>query len=288
VVAPSPTVLKRWIALELRKLRENAGISRQDAAGRLQCAVSTVTHMEIMRNLPKAAELEVLLDYYDAGDRTAAFLELLAAARKGKDWWLVSFEGVAPKWFDLYLGMEASAAQIDSYDALTIRGLFQTPAYAEAVIRTGEPELPDAEVAQRVELRQARQDVLTRQPNPPTVWSILDESVLHRPAVNRGVLREQLVHLLKLGELPTVTIQVLAMDAGIHSGMNGTFIVLSFPPDLVGDPGVVYIESLIKGTYYEDAGEIARYRNALSRLQVQASSPEESRAILTRRVEELS
>ncbi|MGH3978756.1 MAG: helix-turn-helix domain-containing protein, partial [Pseudonocardiaceae bacterium] len=287
VATSSPTVLRRWIALELRKLRESTGTSRQQTAQRLRCAVSTVTHFEIARNLPKAAELEILLDFYGVAERTESFLELLTAARKGKDWWL-PFAGTAPPWFDLFLGLETSAAQIESYEALTITGLFQTEAYAEAVIRTGNPELSDHDVAQRIELRMARQDVLARQPNPPTVWSVLDESVLHRLAARPRVMREQLEHLAKLADLPTINIQVLPMAAGISAGMNGTFTLLSFPPELVGDPGVVYTESLIKGTYYEDPTEIMCYRNTLTRLQIQAATPEQSHTIITRRAEEMT
>lgn len=287
VASSSPTVLKRYVALELRRLREAAGHTREQVAERLRCSVGHITHLEIMRNLPRGAELEVLLDFYGAGERTTVFGDLVDAARKGRDWWL-SFKGAAPAWFDLYLGMESSAAQIDSYDAMCVPGLFQTPAYAKAIIEAGEPELPDAEVHRRIELRVARQAVLTRQPTPPIVWSVLDESVLYRPASDPRVLVEQLKHLLKLADMPTVTIQVLPLTAGVHAGMDGTFIVLTFPPELVGDPGVAYTESKIRGNYHEDAAEITTYRNTLRRVQIQARTPEESRAVLARRVEELS
>ncbi len=209
VASSSPTVLKRYVALELRRLREAAGFKREQVAARLRCAVSHISHLETMRNLPKGPELEVLLEFYGVGERAAAFLDLVDAARRGRDWWL-PFKDAAPEWFDLYLGMESSAVQIDSYDSMVVPGLFQTPAYAKAVIRAGEPELPDAEVARRIELRMARQDVLTRQPDPPAVWSVLDESTLHRPAGEPQVLLEQLDHLVKLLDLPMVTIQAVA------------------------------------------------------------------------------
>ncbi|MGH3477371.1 MAG: helix-turn-helix domain-containing protein, partial [Nocardioidaceae bacterium] len=182
-------MLRRYIALELRRLREAVGFKREQVAERLRCVVSHVSHLETMRNLPKGPELEVLLNFYGAGERIPAFLDLVDAARKGRDWW-IPFKGTAPEWFDLYLAMESSAVQIDSYDSMIVPGLFQTPAYAKAVIRAGEPELADAEFARRVELRMARQDVLTRQPDPPIVWSVLDESVLRRPAGEPQVLVE--------------------------------------------------------------------------------------------------
>ncbi len=287
VVSSSPTVLKRYIALELRRLREAAGFKREQVAARLRCVVSHVTHLEIMRNLPKGPEVEVLLNFYGVAERTAAFLDLVDAARKGRDWW-IPFKGAAPEWFDLYLAMESSAVQIDSYDSMIVPGLFQTPAYAKAVIRAGEPELADAEFARRVELRMARQDVLTRQPDPPIVWSVLDESVLYRPAGAPQVLVEQLEHLVKLLDLPLVTIQLLPLEVGVHAGIDGTFMILTFPPELEGDPGIAYTEAPTRGTYYEDRAEIMTYRNTLRRVQVHARTPQETRTLLVRRIEELT
>ncbi|MGH3888122.1 MAG: helix-turn-helix domain-containing protein [Pseudonocardiaceae bacterium] len=283
----SPTVLRRYIALELRRLREAVGFKREQVAERLRCVVSHVSHLETMRNLPKGPELEVLLNFYGAGERIAAFLDLVDAARKGRDWW-IPFKGAAPEWFDLYLAMESSAVQIDSYDSMIVPGLFQTPAYAKAVIRAGEPELADAEFARRVELRMARQDVLTRQPDPPIVWSVLDESVLRRPAGEPQVLVEQLEHLVKLLDLPMVTIQVLPLEVGVHAGIEGTFMILTFPPELEGDPGIAYTEARTKATYHEDRAEIMTYRNTLRRIQIQARTPEETRSLLVRRIEELT
>ncbi|MGH3763698.1 MAG: helix-turn-helix domain-containing protein [Pseudonocardiaceae bacterium] len=283
----TPTVLKRYVALELRRLREAAGFKREQVAERLRCVISHVSHLETMRNLPKGPELEVLLDFYGAAERIPAFLDLVDSARKGRDWW-IPFKGTAPEWFDLYLAMESSAVRIDRYDSMIVPGLFQTPAYAKAVIRAAEPELADAEFARRVELRMTRQDVLTRQPDPPTVWCVLDESVLYRPAGEPQVLVEQLEHLVKLLDLPTLTIQVLPLEAGVHAGIDGTFIVLTFPPELEGDPGIAYTEAPTRGTYYEDRGEIMTYRNTLRRIQVHARTPQETRALLVRRIEELT
>jgi hypothetical protein len=286
VAASSPSVLKRYVALQLRGMRETAGLKREQVAEHLGCTVGHVRHLETLIRLPKPVEVRALLALYGVPERVEPFLALVDAARRGKDWW-TDFPG-RPRWLDLLLGMEAAAATIHSYDTMVVRGLFQTPAYATALIRGGEPDLSDAEVQQRVELRMARQDVLTRQPEPPQVWCVLDESVLYRRAENPAVLAEQLEHLTKLSELPNVHIQVLPFDGlGLHAGINGTFTVLTFGPELVGDPGVAYTESRTRGTYYEDLAEIMRYRDTWSHVQLLAHTPETSRAILTRRLEEI-
>lgn len=238
-----------------------------------------------MISIPKPVEVRALFPLYGVDERVEPFLKLINAARHGRNWW-ADIPGI-PKWLDLLLGMEAAAVTINSYDAMVVPGLFQTPRYTEALIRAGEPTLPESDLQPRIDLRMQRQDVLVR-PDPPAVWCVLDESVLHRRPSNPKVLREQLEHLVKLTDLPNVHIQVLPFSAmGLHTGMNGTFTVLTFGPELVGDPGITYVESLISGSYYEDPAEVARYRDAWSRVQLEALSPDDSRAMLARRAEEI-
>ncbi|MGH3832657.1 MAG: helix-turn-helix domain-containing protein [Pseudonocardiaceae bacterium] len=287
VATTSPTVLKWWIALELTQLRERAGLSRQQVAEHVGCVVSAVRHVETGRNLPRPLELREMLTLYGVPERVERFAELVSSAKKGRDWFEV-FAGAAPPWFDLFLGLESSAAQIESYDAMVVPGLFQTAAYAEAVIQAGDPELSDAEVSRRIELRLARQDVLTREPDPPTVWSVLDESTLYRTAGSPAAMREQLTHLLNLAQLPTLTIQVLPMAAGPHIGIDGTFIMFEFP-DLTGSPTVAYTDAMIQvGRYYEQPEHLRRYRNALTHLRVAAAKPAESVTMIAQRAQELS
>jgi len=280
-------VLKRYVGLELRRLRESAGFKRDEVAKRAGCVTSHITHLEVARNLPKVPELELLLSFYGAADRIPAFTELVEAARNGHDWWL-PFAGAVPPWFDLFLGLESCAERIDSFNPLVIPTLFQTPEYAEDVVRTGEPDLSPSEVAQRVELRMARQDVFTREPEPPLVSCVLDESVLHRRAVDDVVLAEQLSHLLKLDDLPTVTIRVLPLSAGVHAGVSGTFVLLTFPAMFENHPGVAYTEDRIRGSYYDTIEDVARWRATLDRLQDLSYSVEDSRAAVQKRVEELT
>jgi len=283
----SPTVLKRYIALELRRLRVSRGLRREQTAARLRSAVSHVTHLETMRNLPRAAELEVLLEFYGAAERTPEFLDLLDAARGGRDWWS-PFRGTEPDWFDLYLAMEASATRIESYDALVVPGLLQTAGYAAAVIAAGQPALATAELRRRVELRLARQAVLDRRPDPPMVCCVLDESVLLRTPPAAALMVEQLRRLVALGRRASVLVQVLPLSAGLHAGVNGGLTVLTFPPELSGDPGVVYLDNPFRGTYCDNPGEVVAYRNTLARVRIAALDPDESRFRLVSRIKELT
>lgn len=285
VASYSPTVIKRWIAFELKRLREDAGRSRPEAAARIGKALTQIGHLETMRNLPSPSDLEILVTWYGHPERVDFFLDLLRRAKKGRDWW-IGFADVTPEWFSLYLGLESSAVRIEAYDVAYIRGLFQTRAYAEAVIHGSDPAASEAEVRRRADLRLARQQRLTMD-EPIRVWSILDEVALRRVVGGAAVMREQLKYLLELSNRSNIDIQVLPYGAGAHPGLEGTFTILSFPAELISDSGVVYVETRIRGLYYEEGSEILNYRDALSRLQVQALDQRRSRAKIAEALKEL-
>lgn len=286
VTSSSPAVLKRWIALELKHLRKQAGLKQKDAAARLDRSQQHVGYLESARNLPSAGDLELLLGLYGMQDRIEFMRELLSAAKKGKNWW-TSLSSAVPRWFDLFLGLEAGADELSSFDAQLILGLLQTPGYAEAVIRANN-DLTDDEVRQRVELRIGRQRILDRDDEPVRLWSVLDESVLHRKRGDSIVMREQLAHLLEMSERPRIDIQVLPLDAGAHPAQQGgTFTVMKFPADMVGDPGVVYQELVSTGLYIEDPEEIKLYERALARVHSLAATTEDSRRIIEHAMKEV-
>lgn len=286
MVASSPTVLKRWIAFELRRLRELAGITRERAAAAIHGSVTNIGHMEVGRSLPGPLELERLLELYGVPERIEFWRELRLRAKKGKDWW-IGFGDVVPDYFFLFLGLESSATQIESWDAHIVPGLFQTPDYARAVFRALRPELADAEIDQQVELRIARRNEVLNRESPPLVWRVIAEPALRWEVGSRDTLRAQLGYLLELAEQPTIDIQVLPFSAGAHIGVDGTFSLLTFPAELENDVGVVFAETRVKGYYYEETEQITRYRNALSRLRVQAITPAESPALIHRIAKEL-
>lgn len=286
VTPSSPAVLKRWIGLELRRLRTAAGKSRPEVAKRIKQSRTTIGHMETARNFPSAAVLEVLLGYYGVPDRLPFFLDLIAAARKGRNWW-DQLAGVAPSWFDLFLGLEAGAVELSSFESYLVPGLLQTAEYAEAVMRA-DPDLTEHEIRQRVELRLGRQRILDRADDPVRLWVVLDESVLHRRRGTPQVMAAQLEHLLAMSQRPRIDLQVLPLTAGAHVAQQGSFQLLKFPAEMAGDPGVVFIAGLVEGRYYESPGEVAVYERAMARLRVQAAAQEESRAILQRAAREVA
>lgn len=293
VVAPqSPTALRRFIRISLRQMREAADKTRAEAAVRLGKTEAAYRHYENGTRTPSATDIEVLLNWYGKPERVPFYRELLKAAQKGTDWW-IGFPGEVPSWFELYLGLEAAAAWIRSYDALWIPGLFQTPEYSTALFKAVVPvptkdsawtnlksRLTDEEIAERVKLRMARQAILTRPDDPPQVRCVLDETVLRRQVGRAIVMDAQITRLLELIELPNVKVQILPHELGAHAGGQGTFTILDYPNDFEGDPGTVYVETWQQGIYYDQEQQVKRQRLVFDRLLEQAEKPEKTKQLI--------
>ncbi len=279
-------MFKRTIALSLKKWRLEAKLPQKDAAKRLDRTVQHISNLE-SGQLPTAADLELLLGLYGKADRIPFMRELLSAARKAKNWW-TALSGVTPRWFDLYLGLESGAAEIRSFDAVVVPGLLQTREYAKSVLRGNNPDLSDEQVEQAVELRLGRQQVLDRAEESVRVWTVLDESVLYRRRGDAKTMRDQLKHLLEMSKRPRVDIQVLPFDAGASPAQDGgSFIVMTFPTEMENDPGLVYMELVTGGHYFEKPEEIAEYQRVLTRLHALAADQKASRGIIERAMKEV-
>jgi DNA-binding XRE family transcriptional regulator len=275
----STTALKWWFAVEMRRLREKCQVTREQAAAAVRGSPQNIGHIEVGRTLPKPLELEKLLELYGVPERAEFFQELRTRAKRGRDWW-IGFGGSVPDHLNLFLGLEASAVQIESWDAYVVPGLFQTEDTAAELIRVGRPELSAGEVDRLVELRMARQREILEREQPPQIWSVIAEPALRWRVGGSDVQRAQLEHLVELAARPHVEIQVLPLSAGAHVGTDGTFQILSAPPELDNYPGCVFVEDRISGHYYEDPAQLLQYRNDLTRLQVQAAKPEETLQLL--------
>lgn len=277
-------MFKRTIALSLKKWRLEAKLPQKDAAKRLDRTVQHISNLEAGQ-LPTAADLELLLGLYGKADRIPFMRELLSAARKAKNWW-TALSGVTPKWFDLYLGLESGAKELFMYNTIVVPGLLQTHEYAMAVLR-GNPDLNEEQIAQGADLRIGRQQILDREPEPVRFWTVLDESVLYRKRGDAAVMRGQLEHLIEMSKRPRIDIQILPLDAGPTVALDGgNFLVMKFPPEMEGDPGLVHLELLTGGHYVEKPDEIAQYQRAMTRLHAMAANQKASRGMIERAMKE--
>jgi transcriptional regulator with XRE-family HTH domain len=283
----SPALFKRTIALSLQRWRKEAGLAQRDAAKRLDRTPQHISNLESSERMPSAADLELLLDLYGKADRIPFMRELLGAAKRARNWW-VAMSGAVPKWFDLYLGLESGAAELSTFETALIPGLLQTREYADAVLR-GSPDLSDSQVAQLVEVRLGRQQILYREEDPVSLWAVLDESALHRRYGGAVTMHKQLEYLLEVAEQPRIEIQVLPMDAGATlAQQGGGFMIMRFPSAMENDPGLVYLELLSGGQYLEDPAEVSDYRRAMTHLHALASDQTRSKYMIQQAMKEVT
>jgi transcriptional regulator with XRE-family HTH domain len=270
----SPTVRRRRLAAELRRLRDQAQLTIDDVAEKLKCSASKISRIETGHNgvSPKDAR-ELLRLYGLPGDQVEALVQLAREARK-KGWWHAYHEAFT----GAFVGLEAEASSLRAYQALLVPGLLQTEDYTRAVIRAARPDATAAQVETRVQARLARQQLLT-EVDPPQFWAVVDEAVLCRPVGGTRVMREQLRSLAERATLPHVTIQVLPFSAGAHAGMEGPFLILGFPEQ--ADPDVVYVDNTTAGIYLEDPAEILRYTLMFDHLRAAALGPDDSLTRIT-------
>jgi hypothetical protein len=214
----------------------------------------------------KERDVGDLLTLYGVTDseERAALLNLAREANT-PGWWH-AYSDILPNWLEPYVGLEAAASVIRTYEVQLVPGLLQTEGYARALIRQGSAASED-EIARRGELRASRQEIL-RRPDAPQLWAVVDEGALRRPVGTRDVTREQLQYLVEVAEHPAVTLQILPFQAGAHSAMGGPFTILRFAePDL---HDVVYIEQLTSALYLDKPVEVDSYLEVMEQLCLQA------------------
>lgn len=202
----------------------------------------------------------------------------LARGARERGWW-EQYKGVLT---GTYVGLEAEASSIDTFEPLVIPGLLQTSAYTTELIRAS---LADpAEIDKRVEARMRRQEILQR-PNPPRYRAIIDEAALLRPVGDTKVMRDQLRKLIDTHPLEHMTIQVIPMSAGPHIGLWGQFVILGFPDST--DQDVVYIETPTDNLYLEEPKHLERYNLVMQRLAANALGADASIAYLSELIDRL-
>jgi transcriptional regulator with XRE-family HTH domain len=268
-----PTVLRILLGAQLRKLREDKGITREAAGYEIRSSESKISRMELGRVSFKERDVADLLTLYgltDEEERTA--LLTLARDANTPGWWHRESD-ILPGWFQPYVGLESAATIIRTYELQFVPGLLQTADYARAVIRLGHRQAEPSELERRVSLRLARQKILTR-PDPPQLWAVIDEGALRRPVGGVDVMRAQIAALIDATKMPNVQLQVMPFDYGGHSAAGGAFSILRFPDQDL--PDIVYVEQLASALYLDKREDVERYVEAMERLAVEADPPNET------------
>jgi hypothetical protein len=272
------------LGAQLRRLRETAGVTRDDAGYHIRASGSKISRMELGRVSFKERDVTDLLDFYGIGDLAEKEKLVQLTREANAPPWYQKFQDVVPDWFHVFVGLEEAAQLIRVYEIQFVPGLLQTEEYARAVILQGAPGLESDEVERRVALRMGRQKLLTRE-KPPRYWVIMDEAALRRPMGGRDVHVGQIERLIDLVGEPNITIQVMPFRYGGHAAEGGAFTIMRFPEtDL---PDVVYMEYLTGAHYVDKPEEVERYTAVMERLSVAGTSPDRTREILSGMLKEI-
>ena len=269
-MATGPTVRRRRLGSELRKLRDASGLKLEEVAGELGVAPSTLSRIETGKAPTKSAYLSQMLEMYGVTD-PAQRQVLVDMAREGhrKGWW-AAYDDVLPSGFDIFVGLEAETTEIRSYENSVVYGLLQTQDYARAVLRELLPRHTAEQIDRQVDLRMARQRRLDEEP-ALDLWVIHDEAVIRRAVGGPEVMRGQLSRLLEVGARPGMTLQVLPFESGAHAGLRGPFSILEFPDRT--DSRIAHVESVGGFIYMEKEREVRACSDAFDRLRAAALAP---------------
>jgi transcriptional regulator with XRE-family HTH domain len=277
-VAVGPTVRRRRLGSELRRLRESQSIKLEEVAEQIGLAASTLSRIETGKAPTRPAYLNAMLELYGVDDPSQRQV-LLDMAKDGhrKGWWAL-WDGVLPTGFSIYVGLEAEASSLRVYESQVVHGLLQTEDYARAVMTTVRRRQTPSEIDKLVSLRMQRQEAL-KKAEPLDLWIILDEGVLRRMTGRAEVMRGQLEHLYTASQWPNVTLQVLSFGCGLHPGLGGSFAIIEFPER--SDPDVVYTEGVTGQAYIEEREREVRVRSeAFDLLRATALPPADSARLI--------
>jgi transcriptional regulator with XRE-family HTH domain len=272
----TPTIQRRRLGNALKRAREAAGKTQDEAAEVIDSASSKISRLELGQSGIRLTDLKLLLEFYGVSGEDIEPLRDLARAGRQRGRWS-GYRNVVPDWFRQYLDLEADAEEIRWYQSEVIPGILQTEPYIRAIIE-GE------DVERQTAVRLERQKVIDR-PDGPELTFILSESALRRDLGGRAAMREQLSHLATLADRPNVTIQVFPLDAETYVISSYSFIILRFGEEVPSD--VVYLETFTDADYLDSPEGVRAYNRLWGRLQAAALGPAESRRLILRLADEM-
>ncbi len=282
-----PSIPRRRLGTELRKLREGARLRIEDVATALECSVSKVSRLETGKGIPKGRDVRDLLDRYGVDDPQYRD-RVMRWAREGQSqgWWtqysdvLVQdpHDPLMAGHLERFLALEADARLIESFEPIVVHGLLQTEDYARAILKVLSVNASRAVVDRIVAVRMRRQRRLYAAADQLSLHLVIDESVLRRPVGGEEVMQRQLRRLLDDGARDNIDVRVLPFHNGAHQGVAGSFVLLDFPETTVHD--LVYIESHLGNVYLEKDVDVDTYTQLFRSLADSALPAVESATLI--------
>ena len=284
--SPSPAVQRRRLRTELRRARQQAGLTQDQVAEAMEWSLSKVIRIEAGTVGISANDLKVLLGYYKiVDDDQVASLLALARAGRERPWQSVYRDAVSPRLLQ-FIEFEAAASISRNFQPLVVPGLLQTEEYARVIFRQFSEDVPDKRIDAQVEVRMRRQELLDRD-DSPLLFFILDEAATRRLIGGRDVMRRQLRRLTEMAARPHVTVEVVPFSAGAHPGLQGSFVIQEFPDP--ADDDVLYLESPQGEVISRDDPDlILHYREVFEDLRHLSLGPEGSLTFLDKLADDMA
>ncbi|MFE2213607.1 helix-turn-helix domain-containing protein [Streptomyces canus] len=256
-------------------LRERKGLTQKEFGELVGYGPDAVSSME--RGV-RTLRPEVLLKADELLDAGGLLKEVLPEVEEA----MVKTRTRHPEWYRSYAGLEAEAVELHFYANHGVPGLLQTEDYARAVFAKRRPLLDEETIEKRVVDRLSRQQVFERWPSPMVSY-VLEEIVLDRPIGGRRVHPDQLRHLLRVGGMRNIEIQVMPSGLEDHPNMDGAFNLLT--PK--GHGQVAYTEVQGYPRLITDSEEVRKIADRYGIMRAMALSPSESRKLIEQKLEEL-
>ena len=266
------------LGAQIRSVRQGAGLSQRAAAKKLKIGNATLSRIESGETPPTPDELVEMLEVLGATEAQSEEILALASDTSGNAWLAVTLPEQRAQLAAL-LDFEQMATHITNVAPLLIPGLLQSSGYARAVMRAA--GIPDDEVETRVAVRMGRRDVLLRA-DPTNLLAIIGESVLRRPVGEPRVMTEQLDHLLKMAQLPNITVRVVPDNTGWHPALEGPFLLLANSATTL-----VHLENRRSGLFLNDPEDLAAYMAAVEKTLNVALDAEQTAALISREAERI-
>ncbi|MEV0263117.1 helix-turn-helix transcriptional regulator [Streptomyces sp. NPDC050617] len=272
-----PTARQERLGVELRKLREAAGMTAREAAGLLGTNPIQMSQMESGRAGISEERLRRLAAHYACADAELIDALVAMATERGRGWW-EEYRGILPPTFLDLAELEHHATFLCDLNIVHIPGVLQTESYARAVFAYNMPELPASELEPRVEHRMRRRVIVSRD-TPTEFEAVIHEAALRIRVGDRDVSRDQLKYVLDESERPNVTVRIIPFDVDRFSGASSSMILAG---------GVVpQLDTVVRdaphGTAYLDAAsQIAGLRALFRKVEEASLDPAKSRDFIHR------
>ena len=270
----SPTVRRRRLAGELRRLRLARGLTMQEVADHLEITPASLSRIETGRRGVRPRDLRLFLGLYEVGEAAGEALLTLSRQSQQRGWWQ-NYRDILGTEYATLIGLEAEAATVRNYEQTLVPGLLQTEAYAKVIYEAFHPDDSTEDIDRRVAVRLERQKRLIGD-SPVELAVVLGEGVTRQLIGSAEITADQLRSLAS--KRTNIMVQVLPYRSGAHQAMAGSFSIVGFP--LPTDSDVVYLENMASALYVEDPADVRKYSGVFDHLRAMALSPTDSSDLL--------